>query len=216
MKLAAIISIILIMVLIYRIGEMRNKKWRLSIYIIIFLGTIIVNGFILYDYVQVKSAHNYSTYITYQNVLDGIQNVAQYELEEIGDIQGFSDSVDRLNVHVSLLGYQIDEASLIKGSKKDIISNLDSLSLELHAFSNYQKGIFIREDDLPEDSISLYNEFKLKVADLKNVLEVKEDKLGGNFVGIVQYSLKPERGQLKELGTIINSISEVNSRLMKL
>ena len=206
----------LIILLIYRIGEMRNNIHRRNIYIGISLGIIIINGFILHDYVQVKSIHNYSTYITYQNVLNSIQDVAQYELEDTLDIQGFSDSIDRLNVQISLLRHQIEEASLIKGSKKDMILNLDILSLELHAFSNYQKGVFLREDHLPEDSITLYNEFKLKVVDLKNVLEVKEDRLGGNLIGVVQYSLKPERGQLKELDIIVNSISEVNSRLMKL
>lgn len=215
MKLATIISIVFIFLIIYRIEEMKNIRGR-YIYIGIFLGTIIINGFILYDYVQVKSVHNYSTYITYQNVLDRIQDVAQYQLEDTSDIQGFSDSIDRLNGQISLLRQQIDEASLIKGSKKDIILNLDHLSLELHAFSNYQKGISLREDNLPDDSISLYNEFKLKVVDLKSVLEVKEDSLGGNLIGVVQYRLKPERGQIKELDVIVKSISEVNSRLMEL
>lgn len=215
MKLAAIISIIFIFLLTYRIGEMKNIQRR-SIYIGIFVVTIIINAFILHDYVQAKSIHNYSTYMTYQNVLDRIQDVAQYELEDTLDIEGFCDSIDRLNVQISLLRHQIDGASLIKGSKKDMISNLDFLSLELHAFSNYQKGVFMREDSLSDDSISLYNEFKLKVVDLKNVLEVKEDRLGSNIIGVVQYRIKPERGQLKELDTIMNSISEVNSRLMKL
>lgn len=215
MKLAAIISIILIFLIIYRIGEMKNIRGR-YLYIGIFLGTIIINGFILHDYVQVKSIHNYSTYATYQNLLDRIQDLSQYELEDTSEIKDFSDSVDRLNVEISLLRHQIDKASLIKGSKKDIISNLDSLSLELHAFSNYQKGIIVREDEIALDSISIYNEFKEKVTGLKDVLEVKEDRLASNIIGVVQYRIKLERGQLKELDTILNSISEVNSRLMKL
>lgn len=215
MKLAAIISIILIFLLTYRIGEMKNIRGR-YLYIGIFLGTIIINGFILHDYVQVKSIHNYSTYATYQNLLDRIRDLSQYELEDTSEIKDFSDSVDRLNVEISLLRHQIDKSSLIKGSKKDIISNLDSLSLELHAFSNYQKGIIVREDEIALDSISIYNEFKEKVTGLKDVLEVKEDRLASNIIGVVQYRIKLERGQLKELDTILNSISEVNSRLMKL
>lgn len=216
MKLVAIISIIFIFLLLYRVGYMKKNTRGKNIYIGVFIGMIIINGFILYDYVQVKSIHNYSTYVTYQNLLERIQDVAQFELEDVSGIKEFSDSVDRLNLQVSLLRHQIDEASLIRGSKKDIISNLDYLSLELHAFSNYQSGIFTREDELPENIIPLYNEFKTKFVELKNVLEVNEDRLGGNLIGIVQYRLRPERGQFKELDNVLESITEINSRLMQL
>lgn len=216
MKLVAIISIIFISLLLYRVGYMKKNTRGRNIYIGVFIGMIIINGLILYDYVQVKSIHNYSTYNTYQNLLERIQDVAEFELEEASGIKAFSDSVDRLNWQISLLRYQIDKSSLIKGSKRDIISNLDSLSLELHAFSNYQSGILAREDEMPENSIPLYNEFKTKFAELKDVLEVNEDRLGGNLIGIVQYRLRPEKGQFKNLDNVLESITEINSRLMKL
>ena len=216
MRLAAIISIILIFLLIYRIGDLKKNTRGRYIYIAIFIGIIIVNGFILNDYVQVKSLHNYTTYITYQNLLNSIDDVNILKIEGISDVRVFSDSVDRLNSQIGLLSQQLDKSSLIKRSKKNIISNLDCLSLELKAFTDYQNAFFAREEEILDSSIPLYNEFKVKIAELLNTLKVKESRLGASLIGIAQYRLNPEKGQLDELDEIVDSISEINSRLMEL
>ncbi len=215
MRLSGVISIILVFLLIYRIGEIKNKSKARNIYILIFIGLIIINGFILYDYVQIKSSYNHSTYITYQNLLDRIDDVTRFEIGDSSDLEGFKDSIERLNSQVSLLGLQIDEASLIRGSKKDIISNLDLLTLELHALTNYQDGIIMRQEGISDDTISLYDEFKVKLVDLREVLDVEENRVSRNLFGIAQYRLKSGKSQLGELDTVIESISQINSRLMR-
>jgi multisubunit Na+/H+ antiporter MnhB subunit len=101
MRLAAIISIILIFLLIYRIGDLKKNTRGRYIYIAIFIGIIIVNGFILNDYVQVKSLHNYTTYITYQNLLNSIDDVNILKIEGISDVRVFSDSVNNWTSQVS-------------------------------------------------------------------------------------------------------------------
>lgn len=216
MKLTLVVSIILILLFIYRIGEMKKGVLSRKIYIIIFIGIIIINGLILHDYVKVKSLHNYSTYITYENLLNRINDVAEFEIEDASDIMEFRDRVDRLNWQLSLLGQQLDRASLIKGQKNKTISNINSISLELEAFVNYQNGILAREDEIVEMDISTYDEFKIKITELCDILEVKESKLSGNLMGIVQFRLKPEKGQLNQLDSILESISEINARIMKL
>lgn len=216
MKLVAIISIVFIFLLIYRIGYLKKNSKGKYIYIGAFTLIIIINGFILKDYVKVKSVHNYSTYITYQNMLDRITDLRQYELNDTSDVKDFSEGVNRLNSQVALLSYQIDQASLIRGSKKDMISNLDLLSLELHAFTNYQKGLIDRQDEIPVDSLPIYNEFKEKITELKAILEVQENRLTSNLVGIAQYRIRPEKNQFDELGNLLEAISKINSRLLKL
>lgn len=216
MKLAAIMSIIFIFLLIYRIGYLKKNTRGRYIYILVFIGIIIINGFILYDYVEVKSLHNYSTYITYQNLLDRIDDVAILEIEDTSDIRTFSDSVDRLNSQIFLLSQQLDKSSLIRGSKKAIISDLDSLNLELEAFVNYQNAIFAREADILDEDISLYNELQAEITELYAVLQVADNRLGSNIIGIAQYRLKPEKGQLDRLDDLLDSITEINSKLMNL
>lgn len=200
----------------YRIGEMKKSILGRRIYIIIFIGIIIINGFILHDYVKVKNLHNYSTYITYENLLNRINDVAEFEIEDASDIIEFRNLIDRLNWQLSLLGQQLDKASLIKGQKNKTISNINSISLELEAFVNYQNGILAREDEILELDISSYDEFKTKITELCHILAVKDSKLSGNLIGIVKFRLKPEKGQLNQLDSILKSISEINSRIMKL
>lgn len=216
MILAAIISIILIFLLIYRIGYLKNNTRGRYIYIVVFILVILINGFFLYDYVQVKSIHNYSTYITYQNLLDRISDVSILEIEDSSDIRTLNASIDRLNSQIDLLSSQLHESSLIRGSNKDIILNFEHLYLQLQAFTNYQNGIFTRGDEIQDTSIPLYNELRIKIRELYDVLEVEDTRLASNIIGISQYRLKAKRGQLDELSQIIDSISDINSRLMNL
>lgn len=216
MRLAGIISIIFIFLLIYRIGDLKKNTRGRYIYIVVFVAIIIINGIILYDYIEVKSLYNYSTYMIYQNLLDRIGDVDTIKIETNSGIRDFSDSIDILNSQIDHLCKQLDKSSLIRGSKKDIISDLDSLNLELKAFTDYQNGIFARGDMISDSSIPIYNEFKEKITKLGNILKVNESRLGKNIFGIVQYRLKPEKGQLDVLGEIVDSISDINSRLMEL
>lgn len=216
MRLAGIISIILIFLLIYRIGDLKKNTQGRYIYIVVFMVIILINGIILYDYIEVKSLYNYSTYMTYQNLLDRIVEVDILKIETSSDIREFSDLINILNSQVDHLCQQLDKSSLIRGSKKDIISDLDSLNLELKAFTDYQNGLFTRDDEIPDSSIPIYNEFKEKITEFGNTVRVKESRLGRNIFGIAQYRLKPDKGQFDVLGEIVDSISNINSRLMEL
>src|SRR5690554_6547805 len=110
-----VITVPLILIMIYSVGEMELIPKRRNIYIIIFVGIIIANSIILHKHRKIKSSHGYSTYLSYENMLHMFRAVERYEINDVSDLKEFNFILEGLRNQSGLLGHQLEHSVLVEG-----------------------------------------------------------------------------------------------------
>lgn len=193
-----VITVALVLIMIYSVGEMELIPKKRNIYIIIFVGIILVNSFILHNHREIKSSHGYSTNLTYDNMLHMFRDVERYKINDISDIKEFNFILERLRNQSGLLVHQLENSVLVEGENDILKDNLSSLTDELHKFIIHHNRLYTNGIDNLADNIPLYNEFKSSIIEFGN-------QINGNQI--------KEKG-LGELSLITDLISEINLRII--
>ncbi|MGN9164916.1 hypothetical protein ACTNDY_06465 [Tissierellaceae bacterium HCP3S3_D8] len=130
MRLVFLINMILIFILLYSLKKMKLNPKAKNIYIIIFIGLMLINGFVLHNYVQVKSVYNYSTYLNgnSENNLSNKNN--EHEIDN-----------SKLEEDV-IIEYIDPESNLPYGEDGIEIKSREELSFETRYTRNYFKVAF--------------------------------------------------------------------------
>ncbi len=210
-----VITLPLILIMLYSVGKMELKTKQRNIYIIIFVGIIIFNAFIIHNHREVKSIHNYSTYLAYENISHIFKDVDRYEIDNVSDIEDFKFIIEGLRNQSALLVTQLVHSTLVEEGNDMLKDNLYSLSEELHKFIIHHNKLYADGTDILDDNLSLYNELKSNISDFGNKIRKEGGNAGGNIIGVVEYRIKLEERDLNELSLILDSISEINANIMK-
>lgn len=214
-SLNIVITVPLILIMLYSIGEMKLKTKQRNIYIIIFIGIIIANFFIIRDHREVKSIHNYSTYHTYQNMLYIFKDIDRFEIADVSDIKDFNHILERLGNQSALLAYQLDYAVLTGEEDEALKTNLFSLSEELSNFIFHHNRLYANSIDILDDTIPLYNKLKSSISEFGNQIRNRGGNHGSNIIGVIEHRIKPIEKDLSKLNSIMDSISEISTSIME-
>lgn len=215
MRLSLIITLFLIFILLYSISEMKLNIKRRNIYTLVFVGIIIANSFLLFDYSKVKSNHNFSTITTYDGITDIFTSLNSYEIKDVSDVKEFRSILEILSHQSALLAYQLKDSILVEGENDSLILSFLSLNAQLSKFETHHNNLAAKGIDISKDKIPLYNDFKLSIIEFGDEIRSENRTIGGNLIGITEYKIKLKRNNIKEYNSIINLMSKINSNIIE-
>ena len=215
MRLSLIITLFLIFILLYSISEMKLNIKRRNIYTLIFVGLIIANAFLLFDYSKVKSNYNFSTITTYDGITDIFTSLNSYEIKDVSDIKEFRSILEILSHQSALLAYQLKDSILVEGENDSLILSFQSLNAQLSKFETHHNSLAAKGIDISKDKIPLYNDFKLSIIEFGDVIRSEGGNAGKNLIGITEYKIKLKVKDLSQINSVIDLISNTNSTIIE-
>lgn len=204
------INLILFLVIMFIFKEILTQYSPYSRrFIITTILLIVLNTFFTYNYIQIKSNHNNSTYITYHVLMDSLDRMNKTnDINSVSGIRDMKNTLIDVNKQIGLLLMQMDYSKLAtRKDQNQLKASLNRLSNELYSFILYHNKVFADGEDIPIGQFGKYEELRSEIINLHQ--ELNSNSSSRMSFGIIKHTLRFEGKQLTRLDKATMAISQM-------
>ena len=215
MAFAISINFILLMAIFFILREIFTRSNLYSKrFIITTTLLVLINSFFTYSYIQLRSSHNNSTYISYNILMDSIERIEGIdEISDSNDVRLLKNTLVDINKHIALLIKQMEHSRIAKKKDQRLIhDSLNLLANDLSSFNQYHNKLFANGYSIAENQILKYDDLRVELVKLNK--ELRNDS-GVSYMryGVVNHSLSFKGDQINRLEMVTKTISEIVSEI---
>lgn len=189
MIFAILFNMILVLIVLYLVGEALKKyNFNDKKYLIILAAILVLNIVITYKYIQIKSSHNTSTYIAYNFVEEAFHDIKYPDnMENEKDIEKLVSVTKEINKNLELLELDLGYSKLTNDSQR-FYSLVNSLKNSLNEFIHLHNNYFASDKPITQQHLDTYKKLKVELVMIEHYLSQLGSSQTSKF-GIKQYEL---------------------------